>query len=251
MNDILHRTADNGLAILTMRRGANALDVTLVQALLDAFADLREAGAPPVLLASGHPRIFSPGWDLKQLAGAGRGEVGAFLSLFNRLIRKVFSYPGPTAVAVSGHAVAGGCLLVAAFDLRLMARGRARIGLSELNLGVPVPAGAVHLLSARLGFETAAQVVRSASGYDADQAAALGLVQRATKSTRLRPLAERAAHGAGARPRQAYAVAKGFLYGGAWRVMKESEREDDLFLDCWFSDEGQQRINDLTSRLRG
>jgi enoyl-CoA hydratase len=251
MNDeVLLRSGDHGLTILTMRRGVNALDTTLVQAILRTFRELKAHDAPPVLLVSGHPRIFSPGWDLKRLAGADREVVRDFLSLFNRLILEVFSYPGPTAAAVSGHAVAGGCLLAAACDLRLMARGRARMGLSELNLGVPVPAGSLHMLRARLGAEVAAQVVRSTSGHDADQAAALGLVQRATTSTRLRPLAERAARGAGERPRQASAEVKASLYGEAWQAMADTKEADERFLDCWFSDDAQRRIAELTSRLR-
>ena len=40
---------------------------------------------------------------------------------------------------VAGHAVAGGCVLALATDLRLIAAGKKLIGLNEVTIGLPVP----------------------------------------------------------------------------------------------------------------
>ena len=114
-----------GIHRLTMDHGPNALDPTLMAAIRDHLGRLVENGAPPVIVTSSHPTLFCPGWNLKLLADADRKAVSAFLDDFNALIIDLFSYPGPTAAAIAGHAVAAGCLLALCCDLRVMATGHA------------------------------------------------------------------------------------------------------------------------------
>ena len=57
----LEHEEERGLHRLTMRHGSNALDTSLIEEIRTAFRDLAADGAPPVLLTSAHPRIFSPG----------------------------------------------------------------------------------------------------------------------------------------------------------------------------------------------
>ena len=114
---------NRGVHRLVMDHGPNALDRPLMAALRKELASLAGAGAPPVVLASAHGSLFCPGWDLKVMADAPRDDVAAFLAEFNGTVLDIFSYPGPTAAEIAGHAVAAGCLLVLACDLRVMAEG--------------------------------------------------------------------------------------------------------------------------------
>ena len=57
----------------------------------------------------------------------------------------VVPLPKPTVVAINGAAIAGGCILAAAFDKRLIAE-EARIGVTELKVGVSFPIVAIELL---------------------------------------------------------------------------------------------------------
>ena len=118
----LRHEENRGVHRLVMDHGPNALDRRLMGTLREELGNLAEEGAPAVILASAHPRLFCPGWDLKLLADAGREEVTVFLKDYNALILDFFSYPGPTAAAIGGHAVAGGCLLALTCDLRVMTR---------------------------------------------------------------------------------------------------------------------------------
>ncbi|MGI8723130.1 MAG: enoyl-CoA hydratase-related protein, partial [Geodermatophilaceae bacterium] len=54
-----------------------------------------------------------------------------------------FTHPRPVVAAVNGHAIAGGCVLAAAADVRLMSDGS--IGLTELNVGVAFPTAALEI----------------------------------------------------------------------------------------------------------
>jgi enoyl-CoA hydratase len=233
-----------------MNDGPNALNDPLMGALSNALADLREDGAPPVLLGSSHRALFCPGWDLKALAGAGRDRVAGALRQFNRLIFDLYSYPGPTAAAIEGHAVAGGCLLALSCDLRVMAAGQPRIGLSELNLGVPVPGLSLVMLRERLAANVVEELVVGGDGCNAERARGLGMIHRIAEPGLVQAKTEQALVRLASKPHHAFAATKRFLLGESWRRMSEpSESDDEIFLDCWFSDETQKRIIATVERL--
>jgi enoyl-CoA hydratase len=247
---LLQHEENQGIHRLTMTHGANALDGPLVGALCDSLKRLHADGAPAVVLASAHPSLFCPGWDLKFLAEADRAEVGAFLDAFNALILQVFSYPGPTAAAIGGHSVAGGCLLSLSFDLRVMAEGRPRQGLSELNLGVPVPGNCMRMLRARLSSPARDHLVFRGEGCTAQKARELGIVHRTALPEDVLSVTEIELGKLAGRPRRAFVESKRFLFGEVWKTMVEARpEEDDAFLDCWFEEETRQRIANVASRL--
>ncbi len=248
--ETLLREETNGIHHLVMNDGPNALNANLMNSLSGALSELREGGAPPILLRSSHEMLFCPGWDLKDLVGADRATVAAALDRFNRLIFDLFSYPGPTGVAITGHAVAGGCLLALCCDLRIMATGRPRIGLSELNLGVPVPASSLMMLRERLAANVVEELVVGGDGCDADRARNQGVVYRIAEPDSVLAKTERELTRLAAKPKGAFAATKRFLLGESWRRMSEPNPADDaVFLDCWFTPETQQRIGGLVERL--
>lgn len=248
--ETLIREEINGIHHLVMNDGPNALNATLMDALSGAISELREGGSPPVLLRSSHEMLFCPGWNLKDLVGADRGEVAAALDRFNRLIFNLFSYPGPTGTAIQGHAVAGGCLLALCCDLRIMATGRPRIGLSELNLGVPVPASSLIMLRERLAANVVEELVVGGDGCNADRARDQGVVHRIAEPDSVLATTERELARLAAKPKYAFAATKQFLLGESWRRMSEPNAADDaVFLDCWFTTQTQQRISGIIERL--
>src|SRR5262249_51791472 len=76
----------------------------------------------------------------------GADYVRHFIPLLSRFVRRLFAFPRPVVAAVNGHAIAGGCVLVLAADVRLMAEGAGRIGVPELLVGVPFPAAALEVV---------------------------------------------------------------------------------------------------------
>jgi len=248
--NLVRHEEDRGIHHLVMCHGPNALNLPLMEALRDALRQLVSEDAPAVLLRSDHQTLFCPGWDLKLLAAAEYEEVGAFLSSFNRLILDLFSYPGPTAAAIGGHAVAGGCSLVLACDLRVMVEGRPRIGISELNLGVPVPGDCVRMLCARLSSPALDDLMFRGDGCTAERARSLGIVHRAVNSDALVATAERELGKLASRPRRAFVESKRFLYGDVWAGMGKARKDEDTaFLDCWFESETHGRIAGIAQHL--
>jgi len=249
-DELLRHQEERGIHRIVMDSRANALDPPLMTALGALLEQLRERGAPPVVIASSHPTLFSPGWDLKRLVGGDRAQVGEVLGSFNRLILDVFSYPGPTAAAIDGHAVAGGCLLAISCDLRVMATGQPRLGLAELNLGVPIPANSLKMLRARTNPAALEELVFRGDGCSADKARELGLVDRVAAGDDVMVAAERELQKLASKPGSAYRATKRFLFGDVWRAMDApSPAEDGVFLDCWFEAGTLERIAEVARGL--
>ena len=230
-------------ALVTLQHGANALDDELLGALGSEVEALVAAGAPPLVLHSAHPNIFCPGLDLKKLDGRGRDDLRRLIEQFAALLRRLATYPGPTVAALSGHAIAGGCLLALACDRRVMARAGARLGLSEINLGIPVPAGAITMLLALYPTRAVEQLVLEGDGLGSERAVELGFVERLAERDAVLDEALRVANHLGSRPAAAFAEAKGFLRAAMASAMAARDaHEIERFLDHWFDPATQDRI---------
>lgn len=246
----VHVELRDRVRLVRLDRGANALDPELLAALDGVLAGLEGDGAPALVLTSAHPTVFCPGLDLKRLDGQPRQEVAEVMRTFNALLARLVSYPGPTVAAVTGHAIAGGCLLALACDRRVMARARARIGLSEINLGIPVPAGAMTMLLALYPTRSVEQLVLEGDGFGGERAFELGLVERTADADGVVEEAMRLARHLASRPPVAFATAKHFLRHGLVRAMQErDEQELERFLDCWFAADTQDRIGALVASM--
>jgi enoyl-CoA hydratase len=161
----------SGVTVLRLRHGkVNALDIELLRAITGAMKDLDPAGAVAI---TGAGSAFSAGVDLKRIVDGGQAYVREFLPALTETFLAVFDHPGPVVAAVNGHAIAGGCIIAAACDVRLMASGR--IGLAELTVGVPFPTVAIEIMRHAIG-PAAGNLVLSARLLDAAQARSIGLV---------------------------------------------------------------------------
>jgi enoyl-CoA hydratase/carnithine racemase len=76
---------------------------------------------------TGYDRFFSAGLDLPTVSTCGRDTLGAFMGRFESVMDRIFALPRPVvAAAVSGQAVAEGCVLAAQADHRVLAAQAAR-----------------------------------------------------------------------------------------------------------------------------
>jgi enoyl-CoA hydratase len=174
---MLHRDVDRGILTLRIEHGrANALDRELLDDLtaalthLDGDADLRAA----VLTGTG--QIFSAGVDLHRVLAGGAGYVRAFVPQLAATFHRLFACAKPVVAAVNGHAIAGGCVLAAACDYRLMARGHGTIGVPELLVGLPFPLVAIEILRFATSTAHLQELVYQGTTYGTDAAYERGLV---------------------------------------------------------------------------
>jgi enoyl-CoA hydratase len=231
-------------------RHGNAINGDLLQGLRDGFAlaeNDREAGA--VLLASGG-KLFSPGLDLQELMDLDRTAMDDFLELFDRTLLSLFTFPKPVVGALSGHAVAGGCVLAVTADWRILAQG-ARIGLNEVQVGVPLPYPVVMLLRETANRPFVPEIALLGRNYQDRQAVQAGLAQEIHPNEGFHEHCLARAAEYASRDPAALAITKRYARSVAVegiRVSGAAHRRE--FLDCWFSAGTRERIAGIVAGLR-
>src|SRR5262249_26827225 len=142
---MIERSKHEGILTLRLAHGkVSAIDVELLDALLRELDGVAEDVRALILTGTGS--IFSAGVDLFRLTQEGADYVRRFLPLLSRFVRTLFTFPRPVVAAVNGHAIAGGCVIVLACDVRLMAEGAGTIGMPELLVGVTFPADVLEVV---------------------------------------------------------------------------------------------------------
>jgi enoyl-CoA hydratase len=240
-------TADHdGIAILTLSHGpVNALDLELLTAVPETLVAVADARA---VVLTGSGRSFSAGVDLKRIVDGGVPYVEKFLPALSIATLALFEHPTPVVAAVNGHALAGGCVLAAACDIRLMSSGT--IGLTELAAGVPFPTVALEIMRHAVG-PALDPMVLGASRLAPDQATAIGLVHEIVEPDQLLTAALRQAEELCAAPPDVYALSKRQLHRPAReRIDTDQPTDDPQVLAIWSSERTNQTLRTYLASLR-
>jgi enoyl-CoA hydratase len=141
-------TMDGNIAVIAMDDGkANALSEPMIAALRQALERAENEAGAAVLV--GRADRFCAGFDLKVMM-SGPGPAIALLGHGSELLMRLYGAKLPLVIAVTGHALAGGALVVLTGDVRIGAAGAFRIGLNEVSIGMPLPLLGMELARARL-----------------------------------------------------------------------------------------------------
>ncbi|HEY4460699.1 MAG TPA: enoyl-CoA hydratase/isomerase family protein [Pseudonocardiaceae bacterium] len=220
----------SGVAVVRLCHGkVNALDIELLTAITAAMRQIEPAAA---IVLTGTEPAFSAGVDLHRIVGGGPSYVREFLGALSGTFLAVFDRPGPTVAAINGHAIAGGCVLAAACDLRLMSGGR--IGLAELRVGVPFPAAAMEIMRHLVGVDLGG-LVTGAALFDPPQALSRKLVDQVVFPDDLLERAIGEARRLSQIPAEAFALTKRQLHRPVHERIAACAAEDDEVARIWSS----------------
>jgi enoyl-CoA hydratase len=193
--------------------------------------------------------MFSAGVDLVRVSSGGADYVRKFLPILNRVFDAVFFLPKPVMAAVNGHAIAGGCVLNCCADRRLMARGRGRIGVTELLVGVPFPALAFEIVRAAVPTRYLVEFTLGGATYDADEALAHGWVDEITETDALMEKAMAAARRLASLSPRAFAQTKTQMRQPVVeRLERSGAASDKIAIEIWAADETLGHIRDYVAR---
>jgi enoyl-CoA hydratase len=219
----------DGVAVVRLNHGkVNALDTELLTALVSTMRELVDS---PVVL-TGDGSVFSAGVDLRRVVDGGPPYVEEFLPLLSDAFLAVFDHPRPTVAAVNGAAIAGGCVLASACDVRLIVE-KGSLGLTELLVGVPFPVAALEIVRFAAG-PAAAALALTGRRISPDTACRIGLMSAVVEPAGLLDEALRRAAALAAPPAPAYALTKEQLHRPTRQVIDGARADDDpRVTDLW------------------
>ncbi len=244
-------TTNDGLATLRMEREhGNAIDATLTRDLLAAIHETAQDPEVRGVLWTSGGKLFCPGLDLIDLVERDRGYLAAFLRDFHACLLALYTYPKPLVTALSGHALAGGCILALSADWRVLQRG-AVVGLNEIRAGLPLPFYVAEILRASVPPNRLEEVALLGRNYSNDDAIATGLVHEVHEPTGFEAYCLARLEGFASRDLGAFARTKQYLRAATVeRIHAQNATRDEEFLDGWFSTSARRRIREIVAELR-
>jgi enoyl-CoA hydratase len=181
MSEVVHNEIRDHVAVVTIDRPKtlNALDMETLKALDHAFAAAEAAPQVRVIIITGAgPKAFVAGGDISDLNS--RQGLPHYLELaerFHEVLRRIERSDKPTIAAVNGYTLGGGLELMLCTDLRIAAKS-ASFGMPEINIGLFPGAGGSQRLMRQVSPCVAKELMFTGRRISADEAQALGLLNR-------------------------------------------------------------------------
>jgi len=248
--EFVRLSIQDGIAEVRLERGkVNALDDRVVDELSVTFRELAENPRVRAAILTGTGKFFSFGFDIPKFLGYSKDAFAGYLGRFTGLYRELYSHPKPVVAALNGHAVAGGCMLATACDARIMADGKAKVGLNEIGFGSSVFAGSVAILTFWVGARRAQEILYGGKLYSAEEAQALGLVDSVVSEDRLLEAARDLARRYAAHDPAAFRSIKELLRRPVIEDMRAREPQSIReFVDIWYSERTWKQLQQIEIR---
>jgi len=228
---------------------ANALTPELITALGEAARRAPKEGARALVL-SGREGMFSAGLDVPHFLTLDLDGVRNAWRRFFDLMETLAGSPIPVAAALTGHSPAGGCVLALCCDWRVIAAGKYKIGLNEVQVGLRMPRPILAVARHVLGTRQAERLCTTATLVDVDEAYRIGLVDEVVPDSEVIPRAIAWARQMIALPPNALAKTRVLSRRDLMRTFEAMDEEQlELFMDEWFSEETQGAMKALVERL--
>jgi enoyl-CoA hydratase/carnithine racemase len=178
MGEFVRLEVADGVGTIRLDRPKmNALDVQMQEEIRACAAEATDRDDVKAVVVYGGERVFAAGADVKEMATMSYTDMvkrsGGLQSAFTAVAR----IPKPVVAAVTGYALGGGCELALCADVRFAA-DNAVLGQPEILLGIIPGAGGTQRLTRLLGPSKAKDLIFTGRFVQADEALAIGLVDR-------------------------------------------------------------------------
>ena len=231
------------------RPPVNALHHPLVQELRAAVESAPQQGAKALVL-SGAAGMYSAGLDVPYLLELDRAGMEKFWEEFFAMLRSVATSPIPIAAAITGHSPAGGAVIAIFCDVRIAAQGKFKIGLNEVQVGLPVPRVILAGLTRLVGQRHAERLAVHGMLVSPDEALACGLVDQVVAPEEVVPRAIEWCRETLKLPQAAMHATRRTLredYAKLFDSLSAATRAE--MTGVWFSEEAQRVLRALLEQL--
>jgi len=167
-----------GIATITLNRpeALNAFSKELVEEVLQAVEDIRrDENVRVVILTGAGEKAFSAGADIKAMKGMNALKARELSLMGEKLCLTFENLEKPVIAAINGYALGGGMEVSMACDFRI-ASENARIGQTEINIGLIPGWGGTQRLTRLIGATKAKELIYTGKLIDAKTAEQLGLL---------------------------------------------------------------------------
>jgi 3-hydroxypropionyl-coenzyme A dehydratase len=168
------------IAIITINRPEvlNAINVDVVAELSSAIDIVSVDDNVKVVVITGKgERSFCAGADIRYVANIDPIGAERYASSVHTMLNKIENLEKPVIAAINGYALGGGCEIALACDIRI-ASASAKIGQTEVKIGIPPGWGGTQRMFRILGPAKAKELIFTGEMITADEALKIGLVNK-------------------------------------------------------------------------
>ena len=180
MKYIVIELQTNDIAIIKINRPdvLNALNKDVIAELYRAIDIVGVDDSIKVVIITGTgERSFCAGADIRYVVNINPIEAERYATFIHTLLNKVENLEKPVIAAINGYALGGGCELALACDVRI-ASSNAKIGQTEVTIGIPPGWGGTQRLLRIVGPAKANELIFTGKMITADEAEQIGLVNK-------------------------------------------------------------------------
>ncbi|MDX6286984.1 MAG: hypothetical protein QOG53_2469 [Frankiales bacterium] len=178
MAEFVTLSVEDGVGTIRLDRPPmNALSQQGQEELRAAAVEATERRDVRAVVVYGGPRVFAAGVDVKEMSEMSYADMVDRSGPLQAAFTAVAKIPKPVIAAVTGYALGGGCELALCCDFRV-AGDNAKLGQPEILLGIIPGAGGTQRLPRLVGPARAKDIIFSGRFVAADEALAMGLVDR-------------------------------------------------------------------------
>ncbi|GHF87046.1 enoyl-CoA hydratase/isomerase family protein [Streptomyces thermodiastaticus] len=155
----------------------NAIDIATQDRLKELAEEVSRRDDVRAVVLYGGEKVFAAGADIKEMQRMDHTDMVLRARALQDSFTAVARIPKPVVAAVTGYALGGGCELALCADYRIAA-DNAKLGQPEILLGLIPGAGGTQRLARLIGPSKAKDLIFTGRHVKADEALALGLVDR-------------------------------------------------------------------------
>lgn len=170
----------DGIAVITINRPEvlNSMNVDVISELYSAIDTISTDESVKVAIITGKgERSFCAGADIRYVVNINPIEAERYASSVHAMLNKIENLEKPVIAAINGYALGGGCEIALACDIRI-ASVNAKIGQTEVKIGIPPGWGGTQRMLRVLGPAKAKELIFTGEMITADEALRIGLVNK-------------------------------------------------------------------------
>jgi len=170
--------ADIGIITINRPEVLNAINVDVITELSSAMNAVGKDDSIKVVIITGKgEKSFCAGADIRYVVNMSPIEAERYASSVHAMLNKIENLEKPVIAAINGYALGGGCEIALACDIRV-ASSNAKIGQTEVKIGIPPGWGGTQRMLRILGPAKTKELIFTGEMITADEALRIGLVNK-------------------------------------------------------------------------